>query len=239
MSGGAARVLIVNADDFGQSAGVNRGVVEAHRNGIVTSASLMVRWPMAADAVALARGCPDLALGLHLDLGEWFVKDGDWLPHYEVVRRDHRDAVEREVERQLAAFRALVGRDPTHIDSHQHVHWREPVRSIVRAKAQALLVPLRGCDERIAYCGAFYGQDEHGTPQHENITAEALVALIARLPPGTTELCCHPAAAQDLDTMYSAEREQELNALCDPRVRAALGQYRVELRSFGEYRIAR
>jgi predicted glycoside hydrolase/deacetylase ChbG (UPF0249 family) len=52
------RQLIVNADDFGQSAGVNRGVIEAHENGIVTSASLMVRWPDAADAARYARPAP-------------------------------------------------------------------------------------------------------------------------------------------------------------------------------------
>src|SRR5207247_11145801 len=49
------RDLIVNADDFGQSAGVNRGIIEAHERGIVTSASLMVRWPAANEATAYAR----------------------------------------------------------------------------------------------------------------------------------------------------------------------------------------
>ena len=47
------RILVVNADDFGQSEGVNRGIIEAHTNGIVTSASLMVRWPAAREASAL------------------------------------------------------------------------------------------------------------------------------------------------------------------------------------------
>jgi predicted glycoside hydrolase/deacetylase ChbG (UPF0249 family) len=51
------RYLIVNADDFGQSHGVNRGVIEAFENGIVTSASLMVRWPAAVEAAAYARAC--------------------------------------------------------------------------------------------------------------------------------------------------------------------------------------
>jgi len=47
------RYLIVNADDFGQSQGVNRGVIAAHEHGIVTSASLMVRWPAAIEAAAI------------------------------------------------------------------------------------------------------------------------------------------------------------------------------------------
>ena len=60
----AAHCLIVNADDFGQSPGVNRGIIEAHEHGIVTSASLMVRWPAAASAAAYAREHARLGLGL-------------------------------------------------------------------------------------------------------------------------------------------------------------------------------
>ena len=66
----STRYLIVNADDFGQSHGVNRGIMQAHRRGIVTSASLMVRWLAASEAAAYAREHPSLSLGLHVDLGE-------------------------------------------------------------------------------------------------------------------------------------------------------------------------
>jgi chitin disaccharide deacetylase len=62
------RSLIVNADDFGQSPGVNRGTIKTCEQGIVTSASLMVRGPAAAGAYGQER--PTLSLGLHLDLGE-------------------------------------------------------------------------------------------------------------------------------------------------------------------------
>ncbi len=64
------RYLIVNADDFGRSPGVNWGIIEAHGGGIVTSASLMLRLPAAAKVAAYATEHPDLALGLHFDLGE-------------------------------------------------------------------------------------------------------------------------------------------------------------------------
>ena len=63
------RYLIVNADNFGLSVGVNHGIIETHEHGIVTSASLMARWPAAA--AAYARAHPRLGLGLHLDIGEW------------------------------------------------------------------------------------------------------------------------------------------------------------------------
>ncbi|HEU4340947.1 MAG TPA: ChbG/HpnK family deacetylase, partial [Candidatus Binatia bacterium] len=61
-----AKYLIVNADDFGQSHGINRGIITAYGDGIVTSASLMVRWPAAADAAAYARKQPGLSVGLHI-----------------------------------------------------------------------------------------------------------------------------------------------------------------------------
>lgn len=86
------RHLIVNADDFGQSLGVNRGIIEAHERGIVTSASLMVRSPAAADAAAYSARRPKLSLGLHLDLGEWSYRGNRWVPLYEVVRVDDAEA---------------------------------------------------------------------------------------------------------------------------------------------------
>lgn len=229
------RYLVVNADDFGLSCGVNRGVVTAHARGIVTSASLMVRPAAAADAVEQSRGHPALGLGLHLDLGEWACDGGEWRPLYEVVSLHDAAAVAREVRRQLDAFRALVGRDPTHVDSHQHVHSREPVRSAAVALARELGVPLRHHSAAVRYLGDFYAQTTEGAPLPGAVSAEALVDLLVALPEGVTELACHPAeTAEGLDTMYRAERVAELEALCDPRVRAALGAHDVTLCSFGD-----
>ena len=73
------RVLVVNADDFGRSPGVNAGIADTHERGIVTSTSLMVRWPAAEQAAAYARQTPTLAVGLHADLGEWARRDGAWV----------------------------------------------------------------------------------------------------------------------------------------------------------------
>src|SRR5438552_3240117 len=99
-----SRRLIVNADDFGQSRGVNRGILAAHQRGIVTSASLMVRWPAAAEAAALGRAHPRLSVGLHMDLGEWAYRGGEWVPVYEVAQLADPAAVAEEVGRQVAAF---------------------------------------------------------------------------------------------------------------------------------------
>jgi predicted glycoside hydrolase/deacetylase ChbG (UPF0249 family) len=233
MTGG--RALIVTADDFGRTPEINAGVIAAHQDGIVTSASLMVRWPAAAAAVESARGRPGLSLGLHFEIGEWsWDEQAGWQIVYEVVDGDDGRAVGEAVERQLDAFRALTGADPTHIDSHQHVHRSEPARSILLAAARKLGVPLRGDDARVRHCPTFYGQTAEGVPLPELITSEALMATIRSLPGGVSELGCHPGEGAGMRTAYDRERADELRALCDPRVKACLAEEDVSLISFAE-----
>lgn len=228
-------ILIVNADDFGLSDGVSRAIVRAHVEGIVTSTSLMVRAAAAPSAIELARRHPALGLGLHLDLGEWKLHEGAWLPLYSVVDIDDESSVRDEIARQLERFRELVGAEPTHIDSHQHVHRGEPVLSLVRDLARELDVPLRHTRRGARYHGDFYGQDVEGRSRPEWVSAEALAALIARLPYGVNEIACHPGERDDVaiaHTMYRSERAIELESLCDARTRAAVERAGVELRSF-------
>lgn len=231
----AARRLIVNADDFGLSSGVNRGIVQCHERGIVTSASLMVDQPAAAAAAAYARDRPSLGVGLHLDLSEWVYRDGAWVVLYERVPVHDRAAVEVELARQLGVFRELLGSDPTHIDSHQHVHRDEPVRSVAEALARELHVPLRHFAPGIRYVGSFYGQMATGEPYPDAVRIESLIALLTDLPPGASELGCHPGWADDVETAYRAERADEVRTLCDPRARAALDAAGIVLCTFREF----
>jgi predicted glycoside hydrolase/deacetylase ChbG (UPF0249 family) len=231
----ATRYLIVNADDFGLSAGVNCGIIASHEHGIVTSASLMVRWSAAPAAADYARQHPQLSLGLHVDLCEWIYRDDTWTPLYEVVSLDDQQQIARETTQQLAAFRNLVGRNPTHLDSHQHVHLKEPTRSVLLALAREMDVPLRHYASAVRYCGDFYGHDSKSRPYPQGISVDGLIELLARLPPGVTELGCHPGEAEDLDTMYAHERRQEIATLCDPRIRAALAAEGIQLCSFLSY----
>jgi len=226
------RYLIVNADDFGLSAGINRGIIEAAESGILTSASLMVRQPAAGDAGEYAKKNRRISVGLHLDLGEWVYRNGEWVLLYEVVRADDADAVRQEVERQLAEFRRLAGRNPSHLDSHQHVHRNEPVRSIVQELASRLSLPLRECGGQVRHCGDFYGQTGEGEPIPGAISVESLKKILGSLPEGITELGCHPGYADGLDSVYRGERAEEVRVLCDPRVRVALGELNIELCSF-------
>jgi len=228
----AKRYLIVNADDFGQSHSVNRGIIEAHERGIVTSASLMVRWPAAAEAATYSRQRPNLSQGLHIDFGEWTYRGESWVQLYEVVPINDTTAVADEVSRQLAAFRRLVGKDPTHLDSHQHVHLQEPLRTVLIEVARELAVPLRHCSPEIRYCGDFYGQTAEGIPFPDAISVGGLLKILGTLPHGCTELGCHPGIGNDLDTMYCSERVEEVKVLCDLRVRTSIVTMGIELHSF-------
>jgi chitin disaccharide deacetylase len=215
--------LIVNADDFGTSPGVNKGIIRAHEAGIVTSSSLMVRRPFAEEAAEYARRHRELSLGLHVDLGEWVYSDADgWTALYDLVTDE--PGVAREIAAQLGQFRHLVRRDPTHLDSHQHVHKDDPTRSAMETAAWALDVPLRHFDPRVRYCGGFYGQELDLSPIPGAVSPDALIGIIRRLEPGYTELCCHPASDRHGGI--------EVDTLCDPRVREALEDEGVELRSF-------
>jgi predicted glycoside hydrolase/deacetylase ChbG (UPF0249 family) len=213
------RCLIVNGDDFGASRGINRGIVEAHRDGILTSASLLVNRPASAEAAALGRQHPGLSLGLHLELDP-----------------DDPERAAAECERQLARFLELAGEPPTHVDSHHNTHHDPRVLPHVLAGAERAGVPVRGhCGVR--HLGKFYGQ--WGGRRHpERIGVDGFLGLLdAEVQQGVTELSCHPGYVEPgFRSSYVAEREVELRTLCDPRVRQAIGDWKIHLIGFRDPR---
>jgi hopanoid biosynthesis associated protein HpnK len=141
--------LIVTADDLGLTPGINRGILRAFQDGIVTSASLLVTGSAFEEAVALARQNPKLDVGLHLALVEeravlerellpTLVDDTGRFPRTSgeffrraVLGRINWDEVEREIEAQIARFQK-TGLRLSHVDSHQHLHMFPPIFQIVR-----------------------------------------------------------------------------------------------------------
>ena len=207
--------LIVTADDFGISPGINRGIVEAHRDGVVTSTSLMVKRPACEEAVSLARGCPALSLGLHLEL------DGV----------DPAD-VPAEIERQHARFRELVGAEPTHVDTHHDLHRDPRILSPLLIWGRRQGVPVRG-HAGVRYFSKFYGQ-WGGETHLEQISLEGLLRLVdTEIGDGLTELNCHPGYPEPgFPSSYAAERAVEVRTLCEPALRDAMRARDIRLIGF-------
>jgi chitin disaccharide deacetylase len=207
------RRLIVNADDFGLTRGVNDGIVEAHTHGVVTSTSLMVDAPAVRDAVRLGGEHPGLSVGLH------FVDDSPAL--------DDPAHAARAFAAQLERFRELTGSEPTHVDSHHHVHFER--MATFAALVEPLGVPLRGYG-RVRYIGAYYGGPR--------LDAAYLLGLLADEATGeASELGCHPArVTPDLRSSYLREREVELATLTEPGLRERIEALGLSLASYRDGR---
>lgn len=220
------RYLIVNADDFGADEDINRGVIEAHERGIVTSASFMVNMPGARSAVRLAKEHPNLGVGLHVNFtaGGRIVDLGD-------VR-----AVRRELERQFDAFGEMTGEMPTHLDSHHHVHRKVGIERPFLELSDRYGIALRGYSE-VSYIGTFYGQWEDGRTDLRYISLDYLVSVLDNVGPGFSELACHPGTQDGhFDTVYNWQREIEVKSLTDPRAKVAAARAEVQLTNYRDYR---
>jgi hopanoid biosynthesis associated protein HpnK len=144
----AMKHLILNADDFGLTRGVNQGIIRAHREGILTSATLMATAPAFEEACALARANPDLGVGCHLVL----VGGKSVLPSEEIpsladengrlpdslvafgvkvsLGQIRTSEIEREVRAQIEKIRA-AGIEPSHLDTHKHTHAHPVVMNVI------------------------------------------------------------------------------------------------------------
>jgi predicted glycoside hydrolase/deacetylase ChbG (UPF0249 family) len=214
--------LIVNADDFGLTVGVTGGILEAHASGIVTSTSLMVDAPAARHAAELAGEHPALSIGLH------FVDDTPAL-------HDPGHAA-REFARQLDRFRGLMGREPTHVDSHHHVHFsRMPTFTSL---VEPLGVPLRG-DGRVPYLGAYYAHPQPGVVDLDRVRVPFLLKLLGEIPAdaGFVELGCHPGrVTPELHSSYAAPREIEIATLTEPDLPARIEELGLTPASYHDWR---
>jgi predicted glycoside hydrolase/deacetylase ChbG (UPF0249 family) len=218
------KLLVVNADDLGYDPEIDRGILEAHARGIVSSATAMVDTPFAAAALGAAPRT--LGVGLHAVVDPGATTAG----------------AEAELRRQVARFRALRAAEPTHLDSHKHAHASPPVLQAFASVAAELGLPVRALDaaQRVSLRGRgvvvadrFLG-DAALRPAW---TAERLLEALLALGEGVTELMAHPGhAPSHARTSFGAEREVELGALCDPRARAALDRGGVRLCTYAEVR---
>ena len=247
-----ARTLIVNADDFGLTRGVSRGILEAHRSGIVTSTTLIVNRPVEPALFEELRAS-GLGVGLHLNLtlggpvaspkrvpslvdpeGK-FIRDAR-----EAAKRADKDEARIELGTQIDAFRKIMGRFPTHLDSHHHVGRHEPILELVLEFARAIKAPLRSQDAQVRDAAR---KLKLRTPDHfmgesgpePYWSAERVLGQLAALPGGVSEFMTHPGYFDEelAYSRYGKQRETELGGLTDPRARELIAREDIRLAHFG------
>lgn len=253
------RRLIVNADDFGDTPGVNAAVIRAYREGILRFASLMVDRPAAREAALLAKENPGLGVGLHLELtASAPVLAG--LRHFFDARA--RAGLEGEIRRQIERLLSM-GVEPTHVDGHINAHAHPVVFPALCRLAKEYGIPrvrlpggewpvLRryaaGAAAGAAPLAAVFGAlsrlrrhagDSLSCPPSWGLLRSGLMSedytlwLLANLPEGPTELYFHPTTDPALRAAAaptpSHQSVQELETLLSPRVKAALAERGIEL----------
>ncbi|MBN1485897.1 MAG: ChbG/HpnK family deacetylase [Chloroflexia bacterium] len=255
--------LIVNADDYGYTPGVSAGIRRAHLEGIVSSTTAMMTMPPAAAELRLAREqCPHLGIGVHLTVTKGHcLRPAGSIPSLvpasgqfpgvrelsALLERAAPGELRDEWRAQIEALLAL-GIQPDHLDSHHHAFYcHEKALLVTLDLAEEYALPLRTPPPPLAgrdFVQRLLQQRQPPRPDRtlfsfykQRATLDHLRQLISSLPPGTSELMCHPAYADDALyalSSYHDLREQELAVLADPTLPALLEQCGVELGRFPE-----
>ena len=198
------KYLIINADDFGYSYGINKGIIEAHTMGIVTSTSVMVDAIAAHEAHDLKK-LKDLSVGLHLVMTD-------------------PTSIDSELERQVEKFVSIVGRKPDHIDTHKsQPDSKEQVKLALSKYAKANKTPVRS----LGYAKlikSFFGLniDGSGTLNENNVSMQAFQAAVQEATDDYNELMCHVGYSDDYlrkASSYNDIREKELKVLTGTEAR--------------------
>jgi predicted glycoside hydrolase/deacetylase ChbG (UPF0249 family) len=242
--------LIVNADDFGFSPEIIDGVCEAHMNGIVTDASILVRSPYASQAISMASRI-NLPVGLHIDFVTPYSNSAkqELGPNghltQELFHREFNDQItslfsteellilQEEIRDQIEEFKALSGQLPSHLDYHFGLHFLPDVMFIYLMVSIQYKLPVRwgvqyaGRNPIVLaparLCDRFRGV--------KNGSIETFTDLLQEPWEGVLEVLCHPGyfTPNGLFDSYNQEREYELKILTDPRLKTEIKQMGIKL----------
>lgn len=200
------KFLIINADDFGYSFGVNRGIIEAHVDGVVTSTSVLVNRIAAGETAGLAK-YPELSVGLHFDLSD-------------------PNNTQAELLEQIEKFKSLTGKMPSHIDVHKILNRGAELEGILQMYSDEHKIPVR----QLGF--AKFIDSYHG-PHSDGVLSVAQFRLaISQATDQYNEIMCHPGYCDDYllkNSAYSRPREQELKTLCDPSLKNYIAQKDLKL----------
>jgi chitin disaccharide deacetylase len=249
--------LIVNADDFGYTERVSAGIIRAHRDGIVTATTLMTNAPHTDGAAKLARADPSLDVGVHLvvtfdrptgdvaRLRTLVDKDGRFFRPKELLARNiDREEALLEYRAQYRKARQLLGRAPTHLDSHHWVHDHPALEWAIGelARETGAAVRIHSDEQRDRLRARGVRTPDHFAREFQyegKVGVEPLLSLLGTLATrrGVTELMCHPGEMDEgmvKRSGYARERATELATLTDPRALAAVKDLHITLTTFAD-----
>lgn len=220
------RKLIVNADDFGKTSGVNAGIIQTYTDGIVTSTSLMVHGKAAKESQILSK-YPKLSLGLHFEIPDKDLETKIILK----LNPNHKEAewIEEEFKLQIEKFTQLTGRKPDHPDSHKHIHSRPLVKKLFLDYSKEFSIPIRNISCKCIR--TFFGWNLLMQRDLKRVSIDRLIQVLSKLKTGTYELMCHPGIVdKDLySSRYNKERTEELRTLTNPRIKEFIVSSRIKL----------
>ena len=252
--------LIINADDFGFTPDVNAGIVHAHRNGVLTSTTLMANGDAFDDAVRLAYETPSLDIGCHLVLVQGkSLLTGRPLPKgpLELLRTLGVSGLDVHAELRAQIVKIIdTGIRLTHLDSHKHTHIVPSVFRVVVRLAEEFDIPyirlpldhttrFTGAACRLAdtyYRGLAKGSHVRMTDHFlgfrltGHLTEDSFAAALRTLHEGITEFMCHPGflteQLSNAQTRLKESRVRELEALTSPRIRELMDAESIHLATF-------
>ncbi|MGX7777088.1 carbohydrate deacetylase [Streptococcus pluranimalium] len=258
--------VIINADDFGYSPAVNAGIVKAYQDGILTSTTLMANMPGCLEAVELAKKNPGLGVGVHMVLtcgqamtkGKTISQNGHFysLKDYQEYRSQIDDEEIFEEWCHQIDYLLEKGLQPTHIDSHHHLHTFPENLVITKRIAQKYQLPMRNAYDleknvSLPYqIGATGFLDLSNYPNirdlshsFEELKPECLDEIRAVLDlvkdNAITELMVHPAYVDEIlyfNSSFNVQRIKEVSLLCDKHVAAVFNDYQIQLCHYGTTR---
>lgn len=241
--------LIINADDFGLTPAVTRGIYDAMTRGVVTSTTMMVNAWAAEYAGVLARETPELAVGLHINVSlgvpltdcPSLIREGRFIKPAALGNDDtyKEEELAQEIWAQYERFVALAGREPTHLDSHLYTHQKFPkVRRAVLALAEERGLPVRDADTSLWKAPFFEGNFKVLPGEDTPELIEKFRRLVEALgEKSCAELMVHPAWADEVllrNSSYSLQRLCEHSVLTSTDAADCLRRLAVTPASFRE-----
>ncbi|MBI4397826.1 MAG: ChbG/HpnK family deacetylase [Candidatus Omnitrophica bacterium] len=244
------KYLIVNADDFNLTRGVDRAILDCHDDGIVTSTTVLMTLPFSKSTARELLARPFLGTGIHLSLtlGRAVHPQTPFALSRHVLAVAHQipsRVAEREYEAQILKFQKLLKRMPTHWDSHHHIHCLANLFSAVRRLSLKYKIPFRQFRGLDGKTRQFFRHRKNFLTHHlyEDLdskrpwTEERFEHCLGQLPNGISEMMVHPGyltrALRNISS-FREGREAERRILMCPQIRKLIEKLNIKLIHFGD-----